>query len=344
MIHFRCLLLIAVITALHAADPVYVEDKGLIVIQAERALLAQPGIESKFEVRTDLAGYSGDGYLYWNGGDHYQGVAGNDILRYRLMINTPGRYQLRFYVSSQGAERNDLNNDAWLRMDEDKWYKIYKASIKGFSWGGNFDNHAQGKPPAFYDLSAGEHILQLAGRSHGFHIDRIHLFLDSRASDALSISLPETSGIPLPPENLDNQQLRQAWLAGQLGYCWTWAEKQERAEISKQLGAYFNEDLAEIATGFSTNPIGAWNKLKLFSERWVKAPKGALKQIKDLKKKWSKDKGFKEELKAQKIVETLLKLRRQNDQQDNIKQGENLLMKKYLETRVAQTYAKQYIQ
>ena len=82
----------------------------------------------------------------------------------------------------------------------------------------------------------------------------------------------------------------------------------------------------------------------MFSERWVKAPKGALKQIKDLKKKWSKDKGFKEELKAQKIVETLLKLRRQNDQQDNIKQGENLLMKKYLETRVAQTYAKQYIQ
>ncbi len=101
-------------------DLVYMEQDGLVVMEAEQPLLANPGLKTQFELRTELSGHSGAGYLYWNGGNRYGGANANDVLRFRIFISTPGRYTLYSHVSSKGAERHDLNSDCWLKMDDGK--------------------------------------------------------------------------------------------------------------------------------------------------------------------------------------------------------------------------------
>lgn len=332
---------------MHAADPVYIEDDGLIVIEAEQALLANPGLESKFELRNELAGHTGAGYLYWNGGNRYGGADSNDVLRYRLFIATPGRYTLHFHVSSRGAERDDLNNDCWLRMDEEKWYKTFQASTEGWKWGARFDHHADGKPEAHYQLSAGEHVLQLAGRSQGFHIDRIHLCLDKRKGEVRSTELKQTNGIPLPPPSLSNEKVKRAWLGGHLGAVWEWAEQMDEddtssGEIISVLQQHFDQQFNACRKQFDKDPLQAWQQLQLMHERWADAPREVTKQLKELTKSWKRDKRLKQEAKAQAVISKLEQLHQGQADAGVIAKGEAMLKEDYADTVVARRYFKQY--
>ncbi len=342
------IILLTAIQSLTAADPVYVESNGLIVIEAERAFLMGDTSKSGFELRTELNGYSGEGYLFWNAGNRYS-APGSDILRYRLFIETPGRYELSMHVSSKGAAKHDLNNDCWLRMDDDKWYKTFQSSTEGWRWGGSFDHHAEGMPRAYYQLSAGEHVLHLTGRSQGFHIDRIHLYRDTRKSDAKSLSLRETNNIPVPPKSLSNEKIKQAWFAGQLGAVWAWADKQqekdpEAAAIVPILSDSFDKQFTDIQAQFADNPLQAYTNLKLCAEQWGAGPKEPKKQLKDLMKEWGKDKRLKEEIKANSVVQKLIALRSSKDdsQTANIAQGDKLLQEKFGETQVVKDYLARY--
>lgn len=336
-------------TSVTAADPVYLEDNGLVVIEAERALLmcTEPD-KNPFEIRTELPGFTGPGYLYWNGGNRYGGV-GSEILRYRIFINKPGRYELTMHVSSKGAERHDYNNDCWLKMDDGKWYKTFQSSTEGWRWGGRFDHHADGKPVAHYELSAGEHILYLSGRSQGFHIDRIHLYLPDRAKDAKLTDLAETNNLPEPPASLINKQIRDAWFAGQMGAIWSWAEKErEKDQVAASLLPILEKNFAEqiqaVHDEFERQPVIAYQQFQIVTEHWGNGPKSCKKILKDLQKTWSKDKQLKQELKAQAVVKKLIALRQDTstDQAHTIAQGEALLEKKFGDTKIVQQYLAQY--
>ncbi|MEM0913418.1 MAG: hypothetical protein AAGK09_02295 [Planctomycetota bacterium] len=194
---------------LPATESIFQEVDGRIVIEAESVPLT-----GFWELHTEEDGYTGDGYLrYMSPYIHAIHVQARGVLIYKLRITEPGKYRMALKHSHRGAPERDKWNDCWTLMGVDiaPWgmvRKTYHAISKeafengqGFSYSTTFDNYGvmRNKEGHFskplYDLEAGDHYFFIAGRSGGYHLDKIHFFkegVDGFQDD----SIPPTPILP----------------------------------------------------------------------------------------------------------------------------------------------------
>jgi hypothetical protein len=144
----------------------YIEENNLLVMEVEHA----PAVE-QWAVETSLPGFTGDSYYTWLGPDYF-GDPGNAILTYDFLINNPGEFNLRLHNRHDYPDPTE-ENDVWAKMDNGIWIKVFSPVAGQWTWGTYFD-FTVNQTNASYLLSPGEHTLQIAARSFGMSIDRIH--------------------------------------------------------------------------------------------------------------------------------------------------------------------------
>ncbi|MEE1674759.1 DUF5060 domain-containing protein [Agarivorans aestuarii] len=190
-----------------SANTQYIEQNGLIVIEAENTLSSL----GEWQGKSELAGYTGASYLEFNGNSYISGPV-NSPLEYSFTAAQTGTYHLHMYVARETIDnRTDVANDGYVRLDGNydavsgegnatkailsSDTKFYGGADNKFVWasGKRLDkNHA--KHNAIYNLKAGEeYSFTLSGRSKFFKVDRI-VFRHSSVSpaSAQNLDLPET--------------------------------------------------------------------------------------------------------------------------------------------------------
>lgn len=162
----RLLLPVLLVAAVSAADPVWLEEGGLLVIDAED----QPAAAGRgFRIASGAAGFLGAGYLEWAGKESTatELPRGWPVVAWHFVISTPGEYQVRVR-NLKGEGEKDKNNDIFIALDDDQPRKAYINSMKG-AWIWRINNAPRKR------LEAGGHRLVVAGRSRGMRLDRFVL-------------------------------------------------------------------------------------------------------------------------------------------------------------------------
>ncbi len=166
----------------------FIEQNGLIVIQAESADLTGDWV-----VESTEANHTGAGYIRWNGNDLF-GNPGVGILAYPVHIKNAGDYNVRFRMSHLGAPKGDQENDVWARMNNGTWVKVlHPANYKddGFTFNSPTEPSSGVFSQMRYTLSAGTHTFYISGRSRNARMDRIHFYKDG-TGNPLNLALPES--------------------------------------------------------------------------------------------------------------------------------------------------------
>jgi hypothetical protein len=187
---FFLLLPLLVGTATYQKKPekVWVEKNGLAVIEAEHVAHLPPA--SGWKLEKTLTGYMGSGYLVWRGradwgpeSRPYDSIPEPEVrLSYQVQISTPGTYYLK--VRNQ-HQHEDGDNDVWTSVNGSAWGKTYDWQQHEWS----LDERGTW---AKYVLPPGLHKVELAGRSRGFAVDRLILFLENTPEEKLLSPLPES--------------------------------------------------------------------------------------------------------------------------------------------------------
>lgn len=166
--------------------------KGPIVIEAESTLstLRDGAWERLLDDKA-----SGGSAVIWRGPGTWQEGADDvrvyapfkepdSVLTYRFTIDVEGRYLIKL---RNRHTREDGDNDVWVSVNRGEYQKHYDWNVNTWTWDetGSWAHHR---------LAAGEHVLELAGRSHGFAIDRIVIFRDGATdvSEWTDLSREET--------------------------------------------------------------------------------------------------------------------------------------------------------
>jgi hypothetical protein len=161
-------------------------QNGSVVMEIETAPLA-----GKWALETEKPDYTGTGYYAWRGGNFF-GTPGRGVLAYQFVADRGGVYKMNIRNRRDKDGRtvaNDQENDVWARMDGGPWTKVFSGTPFGeWGWGTKFDLGNGIKRNATYDLTEGNHTLELSGRSANFKLDRIHL----RVEGLPSTTLPES--------------------------------------------------------------------------------------------------------------------------------------------------------
>jgi hypothetical protein len=181
-------------------EEIWVEEDGVVVVEAET--IEHHG---HWELKTEPKGYSGAGYLNWDGPGRSEtpdGRGGNDDytnerqgpqnewLIIRILVNHPGVYKMNarnYHVKEDG------DNDSWswkVGQEISDWNPVRRMgdSLKdgeGFTW---LDWGVR----SFY-LKAGVNNLYIGGRSRGFGIDRVAIYRDNTPGaeeKALNLNTP----------------------------------------------------------------------------------------------------------------------------------------------------------
>ena len=204
-------------TAQSTACAVYAEQGGLLVLEAESALLSDD-----WSFRNEIEGSLGQGYYEWKHGNASQNIdgAGDGVLVYTFQIQTPGTYQL---ILRSAAPHNTEHNDVWALfqrndvvarqssekeedLGQDEWFKVYQnAGGNDWNWAAYTVDHDAHDIFALID-APGEYVLELSGRSTLFKIDRIVLFHESvDEDDAISEDNTESPCFEGAPTNVESE-------------------------------------------------------------------------------------------------------------------------------------------
>ena len=173
--------------------PVYLPNEdGLIVIEVESTPPTGSWVEE-----TALPGFTGDSYYRWNGPDLF-GVPGVGVLSYTVQVEQGGTHQVRIHNRHDHPDPS-LENDCWIRVDGGPWDKFFNnegpASVGIWAFLGKLDSTSI-KPSYF--LGAGQHVIELSGRSFNFKIDRIHVFPGSAPGGEVPFIPPSELGGDTP--------------------------------------------------------------------------------------------------------------------------------------------------
>ncbi|ASJ71616.1 hypothetical protein [Granulosicoccus antarcticus] len=160
-----------------AEDAYHLEENGVIVFDVE----SEPA-DGDWQLGTERLDSLGDGYYQWEGEN---GGPGRGTMRYHFTVQTPGNYQIRLRSLIGKGENNTEHNDSWIRMPSgvdipeeeplDGWTKIYQNIFPAaWTWDTrtvDFDSRVVRQC-----FPAGDHYIELSGRSNGHAIDRIALY------------------------------------------------------------------------------------------------------------------------------------------------------------------------
>jgi len=266
-----------------AEPPVFEETDGLVAVEVE----SHPPAD-QWHAETEMEGFTGGGYYTWRGGNLYR-RPGKGALAYRIRIFQPGRYQLRIRNRHDLPNSTDAN-DCWVKMDAGKWIKAYSGTRGRWTWATNLEHidHRRDdrggfteqilKERASFELDAGMHVFQIAGRSRLLSIDRFHLYLEDKVGEPLDTGLPETRGIPPVPELHRLKAASAYWQAGQLGSAFAAAEAErssadsataaEARIVQTQLERYADLRRKKLAALKADDPIAAVDALKALADRF----------------------------------------------------------------------------
>ena len=150
-------------------DCVYQEQGGLLVVEFES--LTPTG---DWELESALGGYTGQGYLRWDGPNYYSSP-GHGTFGVKFEIHQGGLYNFRIRNHHDHPDSTE-ENDVWVRLDGGPWVKTFSGKKDVWTWATNHEFGDGDKPKAEYDLGPGVHTLEFSGRSKNFRIDRFHLY------------------------------------------------------------------------------------------------------------------------------------------------------------------------
>ena len=149
----------------------FLERDGIVVVEIESA----PPTDG-WRLETNLVGYSGEGYYTWRGPNLFN-RPGTGMLAYPVRITKPGQYRLSLHNRHDDPDYSK-SNDVFVRVDDGIWIKVFSHQRRRWNWDTKQDpDETTAKPPAIYELAAGDHVLYISGRSADFSIDRFHLYL-----------------------------------------------------------------------------------------------------------------------------------------------------------------------
>jgi len=199
---YRCMvfmLLGASFCSVASARKVWEEQDGVVHMEAEETTSSL----KKWELKQDISGYSGAGYLEFTGNTPMNGPP-ESKLKYTFKIHTGGFYYLELCCARQQVDgRNDLANDCYVRLKgnfgsgpnpgdehgmdapldmlkEDT--KFFGGDDRKFVWvsGNRLDPGGhRNKRVAIYHFEEGEtYSLFISGRSQLFKLDQIVFRLD----------------------------------------------------------------------------------------------------------------------------------------------------------------------
>jgi len=160
--------------------PIFQEENGILVVEIESADVVDDWI-----VDTTIGDFTGSNYYQWTGPNHFSiNAAGNGTLTYHFTISTPGNYEFKWrsYIGIGDDYRE--HNDSWVRFPTGTnvdgehpltgWTKAYMNQIDDWTWNTSTVNNDPKKLRQYF--TAGEHTIEIAGRSTGHVIDRFALF------------------------------------------------------------------------------------------------------------------------------------------------------------------------
>ncbi|MDF7823486.1 hypothetical protein P4B35_05635 [Pontiellaceae bacterium B12227] len=208
---------------------VYNESGGLVIMEMENTE-SPLGL---WEQKTALSGYTGSGYLKFDGNTFENGPA-TSPLEFTFKVNQAGLYYLHMRCAKEMHDgRTDVANDCYVRVEGDytagpaPWdshgdnasltllqsnTKYFGGAVESWRWedgelssGGNGNLDAGGssnKRVAVYDFKAGEtYTLVVSGRSRYFRIDRL-MFRHTSVSKtaAQNLSNPESGTVATSAE------------------------------------------------------------------------------------------------------------------------------------------------
>ena len=165
-------------------------------------------IPTGWELKSDDNGHLGAGYIEWRGPNHFaRKEAGNGAITVGFRIATEGNYELRWRSRINEGELATEHNDSWVRLatgtnipDEyplSGWTKAFMNAQDTWSWQTHTKDH-DGQSIRQH-LEAGDHTIEISGRSRGHAIDRVALYrydtvdFDSGDFDALPVSTTATA-------------------------------------------------------------------------------------------------------------------------------------------------------
>lgn len=211
----------------------YEESEGILVIETENLAYHSDWVQ----VDT-LEGFTGVGYIQWEGVQNYNKVE-NGIIDFKIKINTPGTYTFLHHVAiADLSEGTTEHNDSWLKIEGDDFYAdrdgalVYprplcetddqKACPEGRSdqgyfkmyggnsswvWKGNTNDGSAHQVYATFN-QAGVYNVSIAARSSYQSNDRMVLFhssVDKKTATDLNLAeTPCTATTSLIPVELPN--------------------------------------------------------------------------------------------------------------------------------------------
>ena len=165
----------------HAETDPYIEQSGRLVVEVE----SEPSGDT-WSRRNDIYGYTGDGFLVWNGINNFakNEATRGEAITYSFRIATAGNYQLRWRSrNSVGLDATE-HNDSWVQFPSgtniegeeplDGWTKAYMGQVAKWTWD-VFTVDGNNRPIRQF-FEAGEHTIEIAGRSNGHAVDRFVLY------------------------------------------------------------------------------------------------------------------------------------------------------------------------
>ena len=165
----------------------FISQDGLLVIPFERA-----DYTGSWNLSTSTPGYGLDGYIRWDGPNLFGSPGTHGVFRVEFELDQGGQWILALRNRHEHPDPTE-DNDVWVRVDGGQWIKVFSnapSSVGNWTWESRFDLHGS-FPQANYNLSAGPHVIEFSGRSHGFKMDRFHLHRPG-APGATDLSQPES--------------------------------------------------------------------------------------------------------------------------------------------------------
>ena len=169
------------ISSVCADETILLEENGLLVFEAETIAPTGDWLSTN-----SIGGHTGTGYYQWAGPDiRNPASAGADPLVYHIRITNPGNYELRWRSRIAVGNNNAEHNDSWVRFPTGSnvpgeqpingWTKSYLNKINSWAWQTTTVDHNPQLIRQYF--GAGDHTVEISGRSAGHAIDRIVLFL-----------------------------------------------------------------------------------------------------------------------------------------------------------------------
>lgn len=167
-----------------ASTGAFIMVDDIVVIEIESALLV-----GDWKREMQHAGYTGASYYRWDSNADISS-SGSGVLSYPFTVTSAGTYDIRIHCHHRHTDAT-MENDVFVKIDNGAWIKSFNSKKNVWDWQTTFEYSHNDKRHAAIDLSAGNHMIQLSGRSKNFMIDRIHIYKQGK-NNAIDTSLPES--------------------------------------------------------------------------------------------------------------------------------------------------------